>query len=375
MQKIINKKLDLPEARRRIAYANDHKVATSVALIMGFPEEMREDLRGTVEFFLNATRYDYAEPQLSLLAPLAKTPIERIYQEELVFDNLFSNISHQGYRQDQEDLTLIRDYPVVFPNFYGVPTQHIERAYFKEVHDFVFGVTLWFRWLPLGLMQDSGNFLNVCDLWLSWRDDFCRTAFEKDGAPYYARSEFRDDFIKFTEEEYIPRVAKFPELMQVLVRVEDGAWNGNLETTDQGCVHGPENISGPSYPYRLPLLKELELGWDFGELVKCLRNGSELSNVSRRPVSVVVRRVGQKEVDVRQLPPLLASLLALCDGKKTVEDIAELLAARNFGPEGISPVKACFFGLKTLADDGLIGLSPSAREAALPTVEEACDGS
>ena len=142
------------------------------------------------------------------------------------------------------------------------------------------------------------------------------------------------------------------------------AWNGNLDTKDQDYRHGSEDFSGSSYPYHLPLLKELECDWDFGELVKCLRNGVELSNVPRRPVTVVVRRVGQKEVDVRQLPPLLASLWALCDGNKTVQDIVELLALRNFGPEGVSPVKACFFGLKTLADDGLIGISSSRREAA-----------
>jgi hypothetical protein len=207
---------------------------------MGFPEETRNDLRESVKFFLNATRYDYAEPQLSLLAPLAKTPIERTYRQQLVFDGLFSNITYQGYRQDPRHVELVQKYPAVFPNFYGVPTVHLERRYFN---DFLFGVTIWFRWLPIGLMQDSGDFLDVCDLWFAWSNERRRqrtsnqeSASEMSGAaPYCFRSDFRDDFVEFVKEVYIPQVARRPELIQVLVQVEDGSSKGDLETRDQSC--------------------------------------------------------------------------------------------------------------------------------------------
>ena len=234
MQKIINKKLDLEEARERIAVTDHHEMATAVALIMGFPEETRSDLKDSVEFFLNATRYDHAEPQLSLLAPLAQTPIETMYKQQLVFDGLFSNITYQGYRQDPRDVELVKKYPAVFPNFYGVPTLHLERRYFKEVHDFLFGLTLWFRWLPIGLMRDSGDFLDVCDLWFAWSNERHRQGTTSQesaseinrAAPYCFRSDFRDDFLEFVKGAYIPQVAKWPELMDVLVQVEGGSSKG-----------------------------------------------------------------------------------------------------------------------------------------------------
>jgi hypothetical protein len=106
------------------------------------------------------------------------------------------------------------------------------------------------------------------------------------------------------------------------------------------------------------LRKEVELDWDCDELISCLRNGSEFANVSRRRVTVVVRAVGQNDIEVRQLPPLLASLWELCDGNRTVQDITELFAARNLGLDGIPAAKACAFGLRSLTEDGLLGLSP-----------------
>jgi len=366
MQKIINKKLDLEEAREHISSADHHGISTAVALIMGFPEETRSDLRDSVEFFVNAMRFDHAEPQLSLLSPLAQTPIQTMHKHELVFDGLFSNITYQGYRQDPRDVELVQEYPDVFPNFYGVPTQHLERRYFKDVHDFLFGLTVWFRWLPIGLMRDSGDFLDVCDLWFGWSSERHRqgttrqkSASEMNGAaPYCFRSDFRDDFLEFVEDVYVPRAAKWPELMHVLAQVEGGSSQGDSETQDQSCSGPSASIADDSYPYHMPLRNEVELDWDFDELVGCLRNGSGFENVSRRRVTVLVRAIEECGIEVRQLPPLLARLWQLCDGGRTVRDITDLFAARDFGPNGVPAAKACAFGLRRLVEDGLLGLSP-----------------
>ena len=39
----------------------------AVALIIGFPEETRDDLRDSIHFFIESLRYDQAKPQISLL--------------------------------------------------------------------------------------------------------------------------------------------------------------------------------------------------------------------------------------------------------------------------------------------------------------------
>jgi radical SAM superfamily enzyme YgiQ (UPF0313 family) len=371
MQKIINKRLDLDEARKHIASADHHGISTAVALIMGFPEEERNDLKESVEFFVDSMRYDYAEPQLSLLAPLAQTPIQTTYKDQLVFDGVFSSITYQGYRQDPRDVDLVRQYPTVFPNFYGVPTLHLERRYFKDVHDLVFGLSVWFRWLPLGLMQDSGDFLNVCDLWFAWSKERDRREGDAQdplpdmikATPYVFRSDFRDDFLAFVEEAYIPRVARKPELMHVLVQVESGCTQASEEAQDRerGDVSGTLTVG--AYPRHAPLRKEVEVDWDFDELIGCLRTRSDMADVSRRRVTVLVRTI-ENGVEIRQLPSLLSTLWQLCDGNRTVEEITSLFADRGLGPDGIPAAKTCAFGLGRLLEDGLLELSPAPTGAA-----------
>src|SRR5215467_1611033 len=70
MQKIIDKGLDLAESADRVRACNQSKIKTAVSLIVGFPEETKEDLRSTIGFFADSLRYDHADPQLVILAPL-----------------------------------------------------------------------------------------------------------------------------------------------------------------------------------------------------------------------------------------------------------------------------------------------------------------
>src|SRR5439155_751596 len=72
MQEIMNKRLDLDEAIRRIEHADKRKIDTTVSLITGFPEETKDDLSTTVAFLADSLRFDRAEPQFHLLAPLAE---------------------------------------------------------------------------------------------------------------------------------------------------------------------------------------------------------------------------------------------------------------------------------------------------------------
>ncbi len=56
LQEVINKKLDLTEALQRIECADRNGIQTTVALIVGFPEETRDDLRDTIHFFIDSLR-------------------------------------------------------------------------------------------------------------------------------------------------------------------------------------------------------------------------------------------------------------------------------------------------------------------------------
>ena len=157
LQKIVKKNLDLKGAVERIACADSHGITTAVSLITGFPEESMDDLRDTVHFFVDSLRFDHAEPQLHILAPLAETPLESQYRGELVFDDIQSDMSHQGWRQDPVDREMIQEHRDIFANFYSLPAPGLQRAYLRELRDFLLNGAVRFRWLMAALHQDSGQ--------------------------------------------------------------------------------------------------------------------------------------------------------------------------------------------------------------------------
>jgi radical SAM superfamily enzyme YgiQ (UPF0313 family) len=373
MQKVIKKKLDLPEARQRILCADEHEVKTAVALICGFPEESRDDLRETIHFFIDSTRFDHAEPQLSLLAPLAATPIYEEHKDELILDQIFSDMSHQGWYQDPADLELITKYPGVFPNFYAVPTRGEERSYLKELRDFVSYLALRFRWLPVALLQDSGDFLKVFDSWRTWlvQRRAQRPQADCGIVPYYCGREFRDDLIEFVRDFYIERLAVAPKAIAAIVRREGLPPSPTHDGADAETV---ERFDATSVPFhaRNVIVDEFEL--DYQQLVQCLRAGADLSEVEHRKVTVAVCQKGANRVEVRQLSESSAVLMRLCDGRRTVEEVVSEFARQSCGSADVSGEVACVFGLRLLREEGLLQFSsrpsvgcPTATGAYLPS--------
>ena len=86
----------------------------------GIPEETMDDLRHTAAFFVDSLRYDHADPQLSILAPLADTPIQKQYRDSLVLNDDVADMSYRGWHQEPQDHAMIAGHPEIFPSFYSV---------------------------------------------------------------------------------------------------------------------------------------------------------------------------------------------------------------------------------------------------------------
>jgi len=358
MQQVIHKKLDLAEAWRRIQCADRHRVEMAVALIIGFPEETRDDLRDTIHFFIESLRYDYAKPQISLLAPLAATPIYDRYKGQLVFDRIFSSMSHQGWQQDAEDLALIEGYPEVFPDFYAIPLTWLDRSYLKELVDFIIYLAEWFRWLPVALLQDSGDFLAVFDRWRKWSSE--RIASEGGvGAgrmPFYAHQSFPKEFLQFVQTCYLEEMATARVAIQTLLRAGDFPPEAAHDESSQS-IEETDRWEEDCVPYLRKSLRVLELEVDYKELIESLRNNWDLSRVSRHVTTVVYRPAGKRVLKVWQLPPLSATLLRLCDGRRTIRDLVREFSLLETDVVGIPAEQVVLFGLMQLRDEGYIGLS------------------
>lgn len=354
LQDVINKKLDLSEALQHIQCADRNGIQTTVALIAGFPEETRDDLRDTIHFFIDALRFDHAEPQCSLLAPLAATPIYDQHKHHLIFDQIYSDISHQSWQQDPVEIEMIKTHPEIFPNFYAIPTTLLDRGYVKEVIDFVTYLATWFRWLPVAILQDSGDLLSVFERWQRWRVERRPSDADEDTGwtPYYSHRRFQHEFLQFVETCYLPELANAPAAIAAVARTE----SARLHDDGVQMNEDTDRLDESTVPYLRDSLFTVELEVDYKELIDSLRNKTDLAQIAARNVTVVFNNAGD-DLNVWQLPPLAGTILNLCDGRRTVSDITHELAELDLEFSDIPLDKVCLFGLTQLLQDGFIGLT------------------
>jgi hypothetical protein len=343
LQKLIGKNLDLRQAASRVACAARHGIGTTVSLITGFPGETRKDLRDTVDFMMDAARLDGVKLQLHLFAPLAGTPIYEQYRGRPGQADILSDISFHGWRQDTADREIIRAHPDIFPNFYSVPTS-LDLGYIKELRDFIQHSILRCRWLVVALHQDSGHLVEVFDAWLSWLQKNRPTREESPGAggaPYYARSEFVQDLLEFVRNWYLRR-ARNRGPLRALLNFELAL---NLKSSKPGRRKGAPRLAVG--------VRIMRLGANYHRILDCLRNHEPLATVPASRVWIATRETGNQKLEVSQLSPLSAQLLASCNGENGPKQIARgLRLSKDIA--GIPAQKVCLLGLATLRQQGLI---------------------
>lgn len=359
LQQIINKNLNLSDAILRIQCANSHGIETTISLIIAFPEETKDDLKSTVNFYVDLFRLKNVEPQLSLLVALAGTQIHSKYKNKLVLDNVYSDISYQGWKQDPIDAEMIYSNPDIFPNFYSIPTSHMDRFYFNEVRFFFNAIKIWFRWLPLVLLQDSGDMLNIFDRWKTWRtskfvDDLDLDAYKV----YYSNKQFPKDFIEFVLSCYNNEISRSKAVISAIIVIE----NLFLTSVDSPIIESSEKteIFGlTSFPYKPNNLHIVQLDVDYKELIQCLQDKKSFEQVSAKNVAIAFKKTNSKDTEagMRILSPLSEELLDMCDGSHNVYDIVDHFSSLKAQVDGIPSNKVCYIGLNQLFQQGLIELS------------------
>lgn len=367
MQRVINKKLDLVEATARIATNDANGIRTAVALIIGFPDETRDDLRDSIHYLINARRFDCGEPQMSLLAPLAETPIEVEFRDQLEFDDIVSEMSHQGWQWNEGDIEDIKKYPRIFPNFYAVPTKWATREYLSKLHGFTNSALRYFRWLVIGLVQDSGDFLSVFDRWLALNPVEPPAGDDRTYLPYYARIEFQKDFLDFIERVYLPEAARNKAAIRGLVANERAI----LEVMESACAEAkqcPDAFLSPggsrpeislelthsSVPKQAKHMRITTLGVDYEDLLARLRSGAGLSEIPEREVTLAYHVTEGGEVEIRRLSRLSAALLGICGEGRPVRQLIAAPEWQECLDEGMSPERAALVGLKQLREQSLL---------------------
>ncbi len=362
MQKIIDKGLELNDSTERVRSCDKFKISTAVSLMAGFPDETMTDLRDTAAFFVDSLRYDHADPQLSILAPLAGTPISTQHKDVLVLNDDVADMSYRGWRQDPEDHAMIAGHPEIFSSFYSAPLPYLDREFLKELRDFLLSGMRAFRRLLLGLHQDSGNVVDVFQQWRQWRSDNGVQFSNGDRTVYYAQSQFPIDFIHFVRLHYIP-ASNAPLAITALADYEAALLAPDLHNPD---LHNKENIllddkedllSPDSRLNVRPEVDVIKLPADYQEIVRRLRQKGPLHDIPEKQVKVAIRRSPSGPAEVRQLTPLSAQLLDLCADGLTAQEIAGEFVLRNIEIPGVPTYKACLAGIEILRQQRLIALA------------------
>lgn len=363
----INKRLDIDEALTRVRQACARRITTTSSLITGFPEETKEDLRETVRFLMEAARHRYSVLQLHLLAPLAETPITTRYKDELLYDEIYSDISFQGWEQSPQDRSMIVSHRDIFTNFYAIPTRWLDRYYLKELKDFFHKAVSDHRLLLVLLHRDSGDLLRVFDAWREWRPACGRPAKadEKNARPYYASSAFSHDLIAFLRSRYLKGMARYPALVETMVEAEAGLLSMRDDSQAaspgraRGAAEAPATFGVDAVPVIAADARLVLVPADYKRLMRCLQRGERLERVPEVRATLVLLKESD-DVRVVQLNELTCGLLRACDGARNILEVANA-----FSPveeiAGVPAVRAGLYGLETLARQGLIELTGLAR--------------
>jgi radical SAM superfamily enzyme YgiQ (UPF0313 family) len=362
MQKVIDKGLELNDSAERVRSCDKFKINTAVSLMAGFPDETMADLRDTAAFFVDSLRYDHADPQLSILAPLAATPITTQHKNSLVLNDDVADMSFRGWRQQPEDHAIIAAHPEIFSSFYSTPLPHLDREFLKELRDFLLSGMRAFRKLLLGLHQDSGDIVDVFQQWQQWRTVNGIHFSNGDRTIYYAQSQFSADFLEFVRLQYVP-ASNAPLAITALMDYEAALLTGDSgddqkQLADDTLFQDSNDLLFPDSRLRLlPGVKVINLPADYHEIVRRLRHKSPLHDVPSKPVKLAIRKVPAGSAEVRQLTPLSAELLELCADGLTVQEIKGEFLLRNIDIPGVPADKVCLAGLEILRQQRLLALA------------------
>lgn len=324
MQRIIKKDLDLQWAKKVIDDTEGLGIRSTVSLITGFPEENWEDLWQTVRVYMHSARWPNSSPQLNILAPLAETPIHSKHRHELVLDELCSDMSHQGCRQNEADLRLIREYPDIFPNFYLLPLQHLDRNCLLELREFTLSALARFRWLILAIDQSTDG---IGDFFCQWRKHrlILQPALQGlDVRQYYRTSEFCADFRAFIRQHSVAEHTT----VKTLLDFDDALRHSILADQDikpLGAILAPGcELWWNDVPVKKEGTTVIEFPRDIQMLIQALRQDSRLpSSHARR---FYLRREVLPGIDkIEEISDWLACVLRNCDGRHNIGGVVEQL--------------------------------------------------
>jgi hypothetical protein len=272
--------------------------------------------------FVHSASCPNSTPQLTLLAPLAETPLYWKHRQELVLEELCSDMSHQGRNQDEADLELIRRYPEIFPNFYLIPTPHLERKSLIELREFVLMSLARFRWLLCAIDQTTPDFLDFFTDWRTHRISLHSGLSGPDLRHYYRTEQFREDFLPFVREHEAGKKELVTALLEYHEALRLSSLLNRTERPGTGVIPVGARLQWNYVPVREKHARFVQLQYDIQLVIESLKRRG--APVWKRGPHFYVTRKDSPGVDrLHGVSTWVGCLLAACDGRRTIRDVVD----------------------------------------------------
>lgn len=326
MQKIIDKHLDIERAHQIIDITERSGIRSTISLIMGFPEETLDDLRASVRMFMHSARTPRSGPQLNLLSPLANTPVHLRFKDRLTLDTLCSDISHQGRRQNRDDVSLIEKHPDVFPNFYLVPCEHLDRKFVLELREFMLMAEYRFRWLLGAVDQASAGILDVFENWLTRREELHPGLSGPDLRQYYRTPSFPLEFRDFLRtnacygDPLVQCLTEFEDAASLAEPPQDMAQRGSRE------LNPGVSLEDTYVPVRTHRSRVVQLRFDLERAIEATQKDTQFEWTEGQ-FSYVVPQPEHGSKPILHVSHRVAMAARACNGSKNIRGVLDCLTA------------------------------------------------
>ena len=364
MQEVIDKRLDLGEVTRAIGQMHQRKIATTVSLIVGFPEETVQETSLTLDFYGDMLRRRAASPQLDILSPIRGSCYYEQYRGALSYDGNVSSVAHQGVaisRISPEYDRLVRAHPELFSAHYSLPSATLPRRQLLQTMFFLRYAQARARWLLALLWCVLGDMSSLVQRFMAYAEQRRTGEFDCD---FWTSLEFQKLFFAFCRSLLssgaIPAGCKEQvEFMVSVYRIEEDEIAALSEAgkrhVDASLPTGCEMISAAC------LIRTG--GFSFRDLVDAMDSGTPVANVGKSPSLVIVYKQGEA-ILIEEATRLTAALVRQVESPQTVQAIAQRLASTqpDLLPGAVrNPVAGFQFAINTLLEQGvLVAAGPAA---------------
>src|SRR5205085_5552555 len=164
-------------------------------------------------------------------------------------------------------------YPEIFPNFYLLPMEHLDRLALIELREFCLAMKARFRWLLVAIHQNTQGLLGFYN---NWRERRVQVSPDRQGSElrqYYRIASFQDDLIAFLHDHPAKATISIKRLLEYEEAVRHAV--PEPQTHQDGIAQPGEALWWSDIPARRGRTRIIELSFDIRELIECLKSGKQ----------------------------------------------------------------------------------------------------